>query len=398
MDCNKYIEMISFYIDNELSEPDRIEFENHIKECKECEKIYNETLEAVNTVRSIEKEDLPDDYKISLRRELEKERGLMKQPKRYKKWIGLGAVAAVFFILLLAPGMSNFRGGNDSSVEYSTENSADMDMAKEEFGESMENEISSDDSIGNNEYSGEEAKEEAIEEGESSLGDRKIIRNVHINIDITEFNKVLKEITNYIKSKDGYIQNSDIQTMNRGRDEYREGYINLRIPQQYLNEAIDVISGKGKVNNLSMNSDDITKAYMDTEARLKNLEVQEERLREIISKAEKIDDILNIENELRRVRTEIEQLQSTIKNWDNLVSLSTISLRMVEVDTINSEIKSVDDNILAEAKKGFIATINVMIDAVQWIFITLVTLLPALVVLGALVIVYFIWRRKKNKE
>ena len=45
---------------------------------------------------------------------------------------------------------------------------------------------------------------------------------------------------------------------------------------------------------------------MDIETRLKSKQVQQERLIEILSKAERVEDILNIENELNRVRTEIE--------------------------------------------------------------------------------------------
>ncbi|MBS4537202.1 DUF4349 domain-containing protein [Clostridium sp. D2Q-11] len=391
MDCNKCIENISPYIDDELIQGEKVEFEKHLKECKECEKIYNETLKVMNSIREIEYEPLPDDYKITLRSKLEDEKEYTKNPKNYKKWIGLGVAAVLIFFVIIMPSIYYF--SNDSlNMDSAVEESKDMDSSN--ANEPMKQNLGNYGEMDSIEMADDETQDRAREEAQ--IDNRKIIKNAHIRIEVIEFNKTLKEITDNINLKEGYIQNSDIQTINRGRKEYKEGYMTLRIPQNYLEEVIDDISAKGKVNNLSINSDDVTKAYMDTEARLKNLEVQENRLRELIVKAEKIEDILNIENELRRIRTEIEQLQSTLKNWDNLVSLSTINLQLIEVDTIDNEIKPVDDNILSEAKKGFISTINNIIKALQTIFIFIITFSPILFLIIIVIAVFLWWRRKNN--
>lgn len=40
MDCNKILNSALLYLDNELVEDDRVKFESHLKECAECEAIY----------------------------------------------------------------------------------------------------------------------------------------------------------------------------------------------------------------------------------------------------------------------------------------------------------------------------------------------------------------------
>ena len=58
--------------------------------------------------------------------------------------------------------------------------------------------------------------------------------------------------------------------------------------------------------------------------------IQEERILEIMKKADQVEDILNIERELNRIRTEINQRKNILKNWDQLVDYSSIEVSLRE--------------------------------------------------------------------
>lgn len=396
MDCNKCIEKISPYIDNELSKIEREEFEEHLKECGECDKAYNETLEMIKSVKFIKDEPLPSDYKYTLRNKLEKESNFKGNKGNKRKWIGLGIAAVVIFIVFIMPGMF-----------YMKNNNSDMDSALEESTDmtNSENNMRMDDSIGDsaNDIESEERgqyTEEAEESTENILENKnkKIIKNAHIRMDIIEFNRTLEEISEYIKSQGGFIQNSNIRTVNRDREEHKEGYVTIKVPEEHLDKTIEFISGKGKTNNTSTNSDDVTKEYIDIEARLNNLNIQEARLGELMDEAERIEDILNIENELRRIRTEIEQYQSRMDNLEYLVSYSTINLELIEVNSIDDKIQASDNNIFLESKKGFISTINSMIKVFERSIIFIISYLPILILLGVVILIILLRKRNNNSE
>ena len=77
----------------------------------------------------------------------------------------------------------------------------------------------------------------------------------------------------------------------------------------------------------------MTKAYFDTDARLKNARVMEQRLIEMLkTKTGKVSDLLQVEKELGRVREEIEKMQGELKYWDSQVQCATVTISLTEKD------------------------------------------------------------------
>ena len=77
----------------------------------------------------------------------------------------------------------------------------------------------------------------------------------------------------------------------------------------------------------------MTKAYFDTDARLKNARVMEQRLIDMLkTKTGKVSDLLQVEKELGRVREEIEKMQGELKYWDSQVQFATVTISLAEKD------------------------------------------------------------------
>ena len=75
----------------------------------------------------------------------------------------------------------------------------------------------------------------------------------------------------------------------------------------------------------------MTKAYFDTDARLKNAQVMEQRLIDMLkTKTGKVSDLLQVEKELGRVREEIEKMQGELKYWDSQVQFATVTISLAE--------------------------------------------------------------------
>ena len=87
------------------------------------------------------------------------------------------------------------------------------------------------------------------------------------------------------------------------------------------------------MKNQTLGTQDVTKAYFDTDARMRNAKRMEERLLEMLEKKTgKVSDLLEVEKELARVRESIEQMQGELKYYDALVQYATVTISLAEKD------------------------------------------------------------------
>ena len=87
------------------------------------------------------------------------------------------------------------------------------------------------------------------------------------------------------------------------------------------------------------------------------LEVEQDRLLEIMKKADKVEDLIKLEERLTQVRTDLEIYKSKIKNWDQLVAFSTFTINLREVKEIEP-IKAPNPNFMTRIKSSFNKSIN----------------------------------------
>lgn len=100
----------------------------------------------------------------------------------------------------------------------------------------------------------------------------------------------------------------------------------LRVPAPSLPSLMQSLETVGKVTYKNVEMTDVTEAYLDLQAALKNKRALRDRLRSLLSRATKVDDILKIEKELSRVQTELDQMEARMKSMSSQVSHSTLDL------------------------------------------------------------------------
>jgi hypothetical protein len=88
------------------------------------------------------------------------------------------------------------------------------------------------------------------------------------------------------------------------------------------------LEGLGEVQNRNVGSEDVSERFIDMEARLKSALRQEESLLSLLKRAQQVSEILTIERELTRVRSEIERLQGQLNFLERRVELATISVSL----------------------------------------------------------------------
>jgi len=171
---------------------------------------------------------------------------------------------------------------------------------------------------------------EAPATGNPALANQKLIRNATVDLEIVSFDQAIQKITAFAAEEKGYVATTNSEKQENGK---LKGQIVVKVLPENLDRFLQKIRGLGELKNQTLGTEDITKSYFDTEARLKNARVMEQRLIEMLKKkSEDINDLLQVEKELGRVREQIEQMQGELKFWDSQVQFATMTISLAEKD------------------------------------------------------------------
>ena len=177
------------------------------------------------------------------------------------------------------------------------------------------------------------AEEAGKTRGESpapALANRKLIRNAIVELEILSFDNAVQKITAVANEEHGYIATTDSEKQANGK---RRGQVVVKVLPENLDRFLQKIRSLGELKKQTLGTEDVTKAYFDTDARLKNAHVMEQRLIDMLkTKTGKVSDLLQVEKELGRVREEIEKMQGELKYWDSQVQFATVTISLAEKD------------------------------------------------------------------
>ena len=213
--------------------------------------------------------------------------------------------------------------------------------------------------------------------------DRKIIYNAWISIEVQDVNVATSHIQAVAEEFGGYVSQMSVLEW----EDVKTGLVTVRVPQADFNLAIERFELLGEVKDKNVGSDDVTERYVDLEARLKNAERQEQRLLEILDQASEVEDILNIERELGRIREQIEIYMGQLTYLDNRIEYATITVTLAEPN-LPAPLPDIDWD--AAVKNGIWGLFVI----VQGLIILAFVIIPPIVI-G--VPIYYIYRRQRRK-
>jgi len=162
------------------------------------------------------------------------------------------------------------------------------------------------------------------------LANRKLIRNATVQLEIVSFDDALQRITAFANEEHGYVATTSSEKQANGK---LRGEVVVKVLPEKLDRFLQKLRGLGELKNQTLGTEDVTKGYFDTDARLKNARVMEQRLIDMLkTKTGKVADLLQVEKELGRVREEIEKMQGDLQYWDSQVQFATVTVSLAEKD------------------------------------------------------------------
>ncbi len=240
-------------------------------------------------------------------------------------WIAGGVVAAVVVTCLAAALLAGVMRG--STAGHSASSSADYDdYALGSSAPQVVEEVVV-------EREGEAYGRAAVEPTVAASGpeqERLIIRTGSLVLRVEDTLAAQQGIEDLVARWSGegaYVVSSE----QRGGDDDQDPYISMaiRVPAARFGEAMDTIADLAvDVDSRTEDSDDVTEEYVDLAGRLEALEAARDRLLEIMSEADRTEDLLQAEEQLTRREAEIEATQGRMQYLSQSAALARISIQL----------------------------------------------------------------------
>lgn len=236
---------------------------------------------------------------------------------------------------------------------------------------------------------------------------RLVIKNADMTIVVLDPSQSINDIAQMAESMGGFVVTANLyQRQLESGIEVPQASITIRVPAEQFDDAISNIRSQSDRMPISenINSQDVTREYIDLQSRLRNLEATEAQLVKIMDEARRTEDVLSVYNELVQIREQIEVIKGQIQYYEQSATLSAISVELLANEAVQPlTIGSWQPVGVAKlAVQTLINTLKFLVNAAIWI---LLYVLPVLLVIFVIFFLplYLVWRvyrrrRDKRKE
>ena len=182
------------------------------------------------------------------------------------------------------------------------------------------------------------------------FADRKVVSTASLTVEVEDVQGAVAQVRAISEGLGGFVEQLSVS----GDAEHQQAVVTVRVPQDQFLTALDGIEALGKLRNEDIGSEDVTERFIDLEARLKSSIREEQSLLSLLERADSVADVLTIERELSRVRSDVERFQGQLNFLERRVALATITVFLHQPDnrasippsaTITVEVSDVTETI-----------------------------------------------------
>lgn len=155
--------------------------------------------------------------------------------------------------------------------------------------------------------------------------EKKIIKEGNITFETNNISKTRKTVGNSLNKFEGYV--AEETETNNGDDNRKEYTIKARIPAKNFDRFLDAVSsGADRIDSKNISIKDVTTEYIDITTQLANKKKLEDSYLALLKKGTKISDLLEIENKLTEIQSDIESTQGQLNYLTKQVEYSELDI------------------------------------------------------------------------
>lgn len=229
----------------------------------------------------------------------------------------------------------------------------------------------------------------ATDESAAEISDKKIIKNGDLSLKVNSADDASQKISAITKANGGEVFSSNFYQTAKN---VKSGTITVKVPVANFEKTFAELK---KVATLvvreSTSGQDVTEQYTDLQAQLKNKQAEEQQYLEILKQAQKISDILEVTQQLSRVRGEIERLQGRIKFMDSQTDMSSITITLSEDENITFADSWRPWQVVKETFNALFKDIQKFIN---FVIVLIIRVIPVLILYALIVLVVWVVGQK----
>ena len=223
---------------------------------------------------------------------------------------------------------------------------------------------------------------------------QKLIYTASLTLDTTDFKKSVDALHELMARCEAFAEYEDEWTY--GSQDLHVLSLTLRVPAERYDELMKGAEEiEGTCTNRTSQVTNITRQYADNETVIEGLEIQEERLLEMMEEAETIEDMILVEERLSDVQLELNLARSKRENMDTNVSLSTVT---VTINEVRHATTTAQTSYGTRVGNAFVDMWDNFVEGLGDFGIALIYAIPAIVIVVAIVLAIFFGVRKHTKK
>jgi anti-sigma factor RsiW len=380
------------YLDGELEAAASRDVLSHLATCESCQRLADDMRQASRDMRAWQVDEAP--ASLQLPHVASRVTGLA--PFRFwrvARTRGFALAATVVVVGLALAVISRTRQPQGLSADAMVARQSGRDMPDTtDTSPAPPMEVRRGDGGGGG---GGRRRQTGVESEQPKAGP-SIVRTVRLRIVASNFDVVRPAIDRTLLDVGGFV--GQLGASDPG-DAARSINGTLRVPAARLDDAVAALKKLGRVINESQQADDVTEQVVDLDVRIANARITEKRLTELIqNRTGRVSDVLEVEREMARVRTELERLDAQRKNVERRVAYATLILEVLEERraSVNPGAAPVPTRLRHAVADGFESALS----SVLAVSLFLLRAGPSIVLWAAVIGVpgWWIFRRSRRKS
>lgn len=240
-----------------------------------------------------------------------------------------------------------------------------------------------------------ESEEETIN---SVFDPTKIVKTGSFRIESRDYETDKTTLESMISSLNGFIEQSNVIGHPAPDNPYsnRELTLTLRIPSSHFDEFVSQLNDQFTLIQQSTQAKSVADSYYDSENRIKVLEVQQDRLLELLNDANDLSDIVLLQEQLMDVEYDLNIHKGNLQKLDDQIDYSTIRITMSELSDSQSSIQT--NSFFDELSRAFSRGISSIVLTIQTFILFLAeNFIWLLLLIIFSIVIYRVVQRPKEK-
>lgn len=213
------------------------------------------------------------------------------------------------------------------------------------------------------------------------VDERRIVKKASLELEVGNVVDAQAAATRIAEREGGFVANTERLTTSDDERRTEGGVtLTLRVPAAHFTPALESLRRLGKgAGTERVTTEDVSEEFIDLDARIHNQRELEAQFLEILKRAARVEDALNVQRELATVRTEIERMEGRRRFLEHETALSTLSVALTPSRPLVSASFSDFSSSVSHAASD---TVNLGAEIVTATIRVLGVLLPVALLLG----------------